>query len=389
MKKLLFSALLLTLVFALTCGATDTRVQTLGNANNILRDEANIFLFPQTINLYRGMVVGEVSTADMLYRIGAHYDMGAGKCVFGVYVDDRNLEVSNFLNEIRPLPNTIGSRLNLFWGRPIGDMDFGLNLSVYHNSLDQSGSNGPKASNTALGLNLGLTVMKNLDLALGFNMDTWTNKDAAGAEINKPKGNIGLDLGGRYWWAYSNEVDFVPHLNFMMQNEGYTQDATDYTSKNMGVDVGWGVNIRPVDRVLVLFDFGIDLLSNKVKTGTNPEFTTTYMNLPYYKIGLEGHVTKWWDLRLGAVKEWNTMSNDNEESGTTTTNTYLGSGFHFGNLTLDANINPQVRAERTQFRVRDGSTLGFPGFTPLHLEVKRYNLRSPNLALFPRFGDFF
>jgi hypothetical protein len=350
MKRFLLSAVLLTTIFALVCSATDTRVLTLGNNNTILKDDANIFLFPQTIVMYRGMVVGEVSAADMYYRLGAHYDMGPGKCVLGVYVDDRNLNVSPFLNTFRPLQNTIGSRLNLFFGRPIGAMDLGVNLFMYHNSDDQSGATpaGPKGSNTNFGLNVGLTPIPNLELAAGFTMDTWKNQDAAGADITKPKGNMEVRVGGRYWWAYSSNVDFVPHVNFGIHNEGYeVPTVTEETNKVMDFTVGWGFNVRPVSQVLLLFDLGVMYEKGTMKSspvgGTAVEIKHTDMDFPYYKIGLEGHVTNWWDLRLGAVKAWEGHKIEaagTTKSGTTSTATYLGSGFHFGHLTLDAMIDP-------------------------------------------------
>ena len=90
MKKLLFSALALTLILALAGWATETRVTTLGEANNILKDEANIFLYPSTINMYRALVLGEVNNdyygdyGEALYSVGAHYDFGEGKGVVGL-----------------------------------------------------------------------------------------------------------------------------------------------------------------------------------------------------------------------------------------------------------------------------------------------------------------
>lgn len=73
------------------------------------------------------------------------------------------------------------------------------------------------------------------------------------------------------------------------------------------------------------------------------------MVLPYFKVGLEGHVTKWWDLRLGAVKRWVGTSQEELLTATTkaqdkygyaTTATYLGSGVHFGNFSLNVSVDP-------------------------------------------------
>jgi len=48
MKKLVLSALVLVLVFALAGYATETRVMTMGDANNIVKDVNNIWMYPST-----------------------------------------------------------------------------------------------------------------------------------------------------------------------------------------------------------------------------------------------------------------------------------------------------------------------------------------------------
>ena len=347
MKKLLFCALSLTLILALAGWATETRVFTLGNANNILKDDANILLYPSTINLYRALVLSEVDGSG-LYKVGAHYDFGEGKGVVGLYIDKTRLGLSWGAAQPDPFDTGgIDNRLNLFYGRPFGETLFGMALSLYSNSYksETSGDNSEE-SNFDLGLQLGLTLQEKLDLTAGFGYGSWTYKDGAGDDVTKPKSNISLNLGGRYWYAYSDEVDFIPHLGFSMFTGGYTDEATtdEYKENDFMVDLGWGVNIRPVDRVLLLFDLGISYDNGKYTAtveGTDTETKTTMMNLPYYKIALEGHVTKWWDVRLGAEKYWHSHKvTDVKTEGYAMTDTYLGSGFHFGNLTLDAWLNP-------------------------------------------------
>ena len=354
MKKLLFSALALTLIFALTASATDTRVKTLGEANNILKDEANIFLYPSTINMYRGMVLGEVDNSyydqygEALYRVGAHYDFGEGKGVVGLYIDNRPQDIWWAPQQPDPGPNTgIDNRLDLFYGRPFGDTQFGMRLMLHSDSYkSEAEGNSTEQKNMDLGLQLGLTLQEKLDLAAGFNFLTWTNKDGEGDDVGKPKSNISFNLGGRYWYAFTDEVDFVPHLGFLYHMGGYEiPDGDEGKETEMMLDLGWGVNIRPVDRVLLLFDLGIMYDNDKMEItppeGDAVETTYTTMNLPYYKIGMEGHVTKWWDVRLGAVKNWIGFAvKDDYKEGFAMTGTYLGSGFHFGNLTLDAWVNP-------------------------------------------------
>jgi hypothetical protein len=106
----------------------------------------------------------------------------------------------------------------------------------------------------------------------------------------------------------------------------------------MGVDVGWGVNIMPADAVLLLFDFGVVYESAKAENGADD--TITNMHLPYFKGGLEGEVTDWWDVRFGAVKRWETEDDDDAyKAGWSETDTYFGAGLHFGNLDIDIEVH--------------------------------------------------
>jgi hypothetical protein len=372
MKKLLFSTLALTLIFALTASATLTRVLTLGEANNILKDEANIMLYPSTINMYRGLVLGEVTANDYtvpdvdnpqyLYSVGAHYDFGEGNGVVGLYVSNQGDPLfdwdENGVPDAQPDPDgdmATDNRLNLFYGRPFGETQFGMMLSLYRDSHKVEGdtANKTEVNNTTLGLSLGLTMMEQLDLAVGFGMKTWTNKDPNGDEVNTPDGVYLINFNGRYWYPFNDNVDFIPHLMFEYSRFGYKMEGTDGDDKwnvsGLEVDLGWGVNIRPDEHILLLFDFGInydaETAKNEPASDPSTEDKYTHMDLPYYKVALEGYVTKWWDVRLGAVKKWHGDTQEMDSGvkhiyGDAFTDTYLGSGFHFGNLTLDAWLDP-------------------------------------------------
>lgn len=342
MKKLVLSALVLVLIFALVGTATETRVMTLGNANNIVKDEANILLYPSTINFYRNIVLGEFDSGG-LYRVGGHYDFGEDKGVVGLYLDQMGLGIDPMYMPDPGLDGMVDNRLNLFYGRPFGDILFGMGFSLYSESYtSEMTGDDTEESNMGLGLQLGLTLMEErLDIAAGFDFGTWTYVDAAGDDVTEPESNMTINLGGRYWHEFNEEVYFVPHLGFVYDMGGYTDVPLDVTTEwtEMMFDVGFGVNIMPDDNVLFLFDFGImyDTFTLDV-AGT--EATTSYMQLPYFKVGLEGYVTSWWDVRLGAVKYWESVSIDDVSSmGFASTSTYLGTGFHFGDLDIDVYLD--------------------------------------------------
>ncbi len=351
MKKLLLGSLIVVLAFALTGWATQTRVLTMGNVNNIVKDDANILIYPHTINMYRNIVVGEFDS-DGFYRLGGHYDFGSESCVLGVYLDQTPLGV-----DAGYWPDgTVDNRLNLFWGRPFGGTDLGLALSLYSDSYVRDGDDADKTEQKemALGLRLGAGLMEGaLDVAAGFMYSNWTNKGTDGEDITTPETNMTIDFGGRYWYEFNDQVYFVPHLGFVYDMAGYT-DAADNTVKmnTMALDLGWGVNITPSDDVLFLFDFGINYTS--MNYSNDVDMTDTYLTLPYFKVGLEGTVTDWWDVRVGAVKQWISSNiavteDISDKYGYADTETYLGSGLHFGPMDLDVQINPQFALKGPNF----------------------------------------
>jgi len=359
MKKLLLSTLTLVLIFSLAGWATETRVMTLGKANNIVKDNANVFLYPSTINFYRNIVVAEVCGSEEMYvgaefwRFGAHYDFGEDKGVVGLYFDQYGLDLSEYQPDpcmgMNPGNGMIDNKLDLIYGRPFGETYFGFALSLYSDSfVSEAEGDDTEEKNMALGVQLGLTTMEEkLDVAAGLLYGpTWTNVGSDGEDVNEPESNMGLMVGGRYWYEFNDEVMFVPHLGFTYDMFG-VKDSFKYNM--MELDLGWGVNIMPADMVLLLFDFGIKYQTAKVEPEEGDESTKTNMNLPYFKGGLEGNVTDWWDVRFGAVKYWMSESTEdwyedeeplNYKSGWAETSLYIGSGLHFGNLDIDVWMDP-------------------------------------------------
>ncbi len=341
MKKFVLLTLAIVLSFTLIASATDTRVMTLGQVNNIVKDDANVFLYPSTINFYNDMVVAEVDGLDF-FRFGAHYNLGEDNGVVGLYFDkcgivlDPAFQPDNWFGD-----GVIDNRLQLIYGRPIGDNYLGVGLNFFSDSyVSEADGDDTEEKNLAFGIDVGLTMLEEkLDFAVGFMMGpNWTYIDAAGDDVTEPDGNMGINLGGRYWYEFNDEVMFVPHLGFDYMTAG-VKDLGKVT--DMTFDLGWGVNITPADNVLMLFDFGITYGTEKNDPEVGDATTDTEMTLPYFKGGLEGDVFDWWDVRFGAVKYWNSESvEDTYKAGWSDTHTYLGSGLHFGNLDIDVWMDP-------------------------------------------------
>ncbi len=353
MKKLFLVSLSLLLIASFVW-ATETRVLTLGNANHYVKDDYNIFIFPSAINSYKSMVVGEVDP-NGFYRFGVHYDVGEENGVIGMYFDQTEYALEGFM------PNVDGNgiveeRLNLFYGRPLMDYLIGLNLTINRESklVDGNPNDKSEESNTGIGIRLGMSMVENLDLSLSYMTKSFVNKDNAGDDITKPESNMEIDLMAGYRYQLNDEVWLVPHALFGIGSMGYSiPNGNKETWSSTTFDLGCGVNINPDENILLLFDFGFyrEGITHKTEppAGSSVEEKESELRLPYFRAGLEGNVTKWWDVRFGVERFWQGMSDEHPvgtdtetiKEGQTETTTYIGSGFTFGNLAIDIQLDPQ------------------------------------------------
>lgn len=195
-------------------------------------------------------------------------------------------------------------------------------------------------------------------------------------------GCLDFSIMGRYFHEYNSDWTLVPHFAFSSGKNGLIAqdvlgvdtnsdgfddrfdvwDAAEAESKMTSITLGVGTNFQASENVMTVTDMGLmiqkttDELTLNVPagvTGVNPE---TYKQedkpvyLPYFKFGLDAELRSWLDLRVGAVSQWCSTEETYEdnivrgstsvtESGVTTT-TYLGAGFHWDDLTIDACIEP-------------------------------------------------
>ena len=68
MMKNIIAIFVLTLFILGSTGlATDTRILSMGHVNNIVKDDANIWMYPSTINYYPNIFKGEIGE-DYLFE---------------------------------------------------------------------------------------------------------------------------------------------------------------------------------------------------------------------------------------------------------------------------------------------------------------------------------
>jgi hypothetical protein len=225
--------------------------------------------------------------------------------------------------------------------------------------------------------NLGLTegVSGQWDVALSFMTGTWTFNDWEGKSVTEPDGYYDLGLAGRYFWVRSPKVTLVPHLSFTMGKRGVTDfapnldsayDDSNWKFSRTAFDLGVGMNYSTNPDVLAVIDFGFAYQSIKGEY-EDPQFDTawttlateekeTYFVFPYMKLGFEGKVFNWMDVRAGGTatiwtskEKWESDWTSNYVIDLPYNSTYLGVGLHFGKLHLDTYMDPELLLDGFNF----------------------------------------
>ena len=352
-RKLLLTTIALSLLIASVAGATETRVLTLGNVNHIVKDVNNIGLYPQMISNYPmwGSMEINGSGPGALYSIGGHYKYGGA--VYGLYLDNTGLPEGGMygpvVGESGAGDNTTAPKLNLYYGRKLGDVPFGLNLNIYQNSWkDKTTGSSAEKSQMYFGLGLGATLMEKLDLGLTFRSHSFTDKSAAGTDVSKPNGGMLLDINARYWHMVDEHTSVIPYVMIQMNNVGVDSTNIGKSSDNStAFALGCGLNEWVNDNTMLVGDFGISISSEEMKYeptgGTSVSQKISRNQLPYYRFCFETVVNSWLVARAGAERSWIDYSNDKvQEIGTATTGLYLGAGLKKGDFMLDLAVDPGI-----------------------------------------------
>lgn len=387
---------------------------------NIFRFPGRTFNYPNLavgeFSIYNyQMIMSETADGAQLdypsyqefYNFGVNWQFGDDNpWVVGTYISTlvpmypQTFSGSNLMNNNLGMnPNR---RINLLVGHQLGNNNFGVNLeyirgsserahqTTYNNEITDTtyvySSDDTKESFTYFNLILGLTEGTSglWDVALGLDYGTWTDEDQNGFKQTEPDGYYDLSLEGRYFWQKSPKITLVPHGGVMIGKHGskdygsYTDpsDTTNYLYSNskrkstmLGFDAGMGMHYTSGPDLLAVLDVGIQYGKTKYEvTYPTPDTAFHYnldrtnewtnFTLPYLKIGFEGSVFKWMDIRFGATTYWDISKNTQDyNSGSTTyhymyhyeykdkeawNQTYLGFGFHWNRLHVDVMTDPDV-----------------------------------------------
>ncbi len=386
MKRMLILSVLIAFLFGAMAYATETRVVTMGEVNNIVKDEANMSLYPSTVNYYPKEFLGEFSGYDY-WKAGANFlvaEESEKPFVLGAYFSQDSyvpdilwtLYDLGFVSYGDVYDAYVSNYINLYYGRNLGEIPFGFNFGLYHGSSkyeDSVVTKEEEMSLTRFEFGLGISPMeKKLDAGAHLAFTTWKDKQYVGLaqdairDMTKPKGNIMFDLNLRYWMDPMGKYTIVPHAMFSYDKQGidsYGQNADDqwvveenFKTTETEFDFGFGMNYDASENVLVVGDLGFNLNNYKVTyeemdPDTTVEWKEKTLVLPYFRIGIDAKVFKWMDFRSGVYTRWEKNTDEpssldfypdyvKETWADATTDTYVGAGFHWSTFYIDSWINP-------------------------------------------------
>lgn len=382
MKKLIIFTLAISLLLAAAVFGSQTRTLTMGDNHVVLTDNANIWNWASRLNDYPNLAVGEFGYfgTSNFGQFGVHWQFGDDDpWVLATYFDNMN-NYSNFFGT----PGGLGvpgqnRRIHLLYARSMGTNKFGARLSLYHSSQkfeDTSFVQYDESYSYYEG-QVSLTADDNSwDVALTAGFGTWVDKNDS-TTYSEPDGLIDFSVLGRMFWNSGPNYTYVPHamIEYHKQGESYqyftsanTDDET-YKYTFLGLDLGIGQIYTPSNNVEAVLDAGIIFANFKedytdVPTpANNYEYKQNFLTIPYFKIGLDGEVFSWLDVRFGAESFWNRYKEEYTDAGDheqywanyADNATYLGFGFHWGNLHVDTYTDPNVFLNGFEFISGNGT----------------------------------
>jgi len=205
-----------------------------------------------------------------------------------------------------------------------------------------------------------------------------------------------------YWDTAGDSSASVYYNNF-------ANDDAKAEYKQTYIDLGIGMNYTPAPKMLAVADFGFSIQSTKATYSRGSDITSmialrgamdyygeewypdeyyyhnqddvfgngygsgyqylvgehkdTYTVFPYLKLGFEGEVFSWMDVRLGGYSTlWSNKSKEtsdfymDESWNTASTDTYFGFGFNWGKLYLDTQSDPELLLRGLNFISGDQSS---------------------------------
>ncbi len=346
---------------------SDTRVHSMGNANCLMRDYYNIFIFPSSIVEYPDdVVVGfggnqfafqdQVATVDKPYA-GLTFGI-LSRHVLGVFFDGNN--------EQPPFsPGQMRYHYDLFYGVHFNAFSLGFRAQHGNGVESLSGYTGPAETNNfersisvssfTAGLSLPIVNWGILDAALTYQMTGFKN-EAGGIKISEPEDYNSISLDSRFIYSWGESYALIPFISYLQNSAGQKvyQTAPDYYTEIRTENTllfGLGFNYKPYKNFLIIG--GLNFLQNQIKNEVSQPGNITRTNrnnelyFPFIQLGCEAQLRNWLLLRMGMQKlignqkaEYIYMNDVlKSEISRAAFGVSIGIGFKFKDFTLDTMLD--------------------------------------------------
>lgn len=345
--------------------ASDTRVHSLANVPEALKDYHNILNFPTTIVNYPNLMILGFGGSDFSYdgETSSNTTPFAGGTiqlmqdhVFGVLVSGKN--------ETLPYtPIDTDYQFDLFYGLKFNKLMLGVRInrasgidkvSGYPEQLGGWSGNYEK-SVTVTGITVGggmeLSGFDLAEVALHYQTTAFTD-ESNGQTNTEPEGYQTMGLKARFFYGLKEKTDLICFTTYENKSNGQqtyqnNEKASAQTSTSNSLMMGLGLNHRPAENMLLIAGvayLGINTTSEyKPVVGENQKTETSSTGLPIAYIGFEAQLKSWLHFRTGAQKLVGDVESKQKISNNTITteNGYskfgfaVGIGVEFQKLSID------------------------------------------------------
>lgn len=346
---------------------SDTRVHSMGNANGLMRDYYNIFIFPASIVEYPDyFVVGfggnqfafqdQVPIIDKPYA-GLTFGI-LSRHVLGVFVDGNN-------EQLPFSPSLLRYHYNLFYGVHFNAFSLGIRaqhgsgiekLTGYTGAAESNNfEKSISASSLTAGISLPIVNIGVLDAALTYQMTQFKN-EAGGLKISEPEDYNLISLESRFIYSWGESYALIPYVSYKRNSSGqkvYQTEPNYYTEIRLEntVLLGLGFNYKPYRNLLIIG--GLNFLQTQLKNEVSQPEAITRINrnnelyFPFIQLGFEAQLRNWFLMRMGMQKlignqkaEYVYMNDVlKTEISRAAFGISIGIGFKFKDFTLDTMLD--------------------------------------------------
>jgi len=326
MKFVKTTTLLIT--FCAMAFSSEARVNSLGgNAGYWPEDEANVSLFPATVN-----------ELDLIQVSGAGGGDAGGSATI-IWGEETTWGFGFNGSSNDALQN---DWFNLMWGNGTYGALFNLGMSSSDNGLEDDLSSTPST----------------MELGIGFGMDMdfgeigvfFSNSTEDNGDDNSDNDGNGMSLGfnlrrAQEVWLFDNML-----VNFSMNSGKDVDSQKDAKFSTMGLSADLFTELPTGEGVTAKFGMGFGYSTNTTNSGGTDEDDNveTFIELPSITLGVEAEVTDWAHVRFGLDHGyWLSYSDDDGTTKETLTgaNNFdwnFGLGFDYGSFQLDMVISETI-----------------------------------------------